>query len=410
MQIKTASGLTPSGLPSQVQFCSKCVISNQKPISSIESQHSINHVKQTTAFTGGICDACRWAEAKESSVDWDQREEELRALCDVHRKTNGEHDVIVPASGGKDSRYVAHMLKHQYQMNPLTVTWRPHQFTQVGLDNFFSLIDNGFSNVLVSPPGNVQRKLTRLAFKNIGHPFQPFIVGQRAVAPHLAQQKGIKLIFYGENVAEYGNRIADNYSPLMDPSLYCCFDFNDRTLEHYMLAGVPLTSIVEDHKISVKDLESYKSPSIAEIEATGIQVHYMSYYRKWVPQENYYYAVEHTGFIPNASRKSGSYAKYAGIDDLLEDLHFYMQLIKFGMGRCTWDAAQEVRTGKLEREEAVSLVRKYDCEAPRENLGALLEYLCMSEQEFWEVVDSFRSDHLWSKTQNGDYFLTNPVN
>ena len=77
-------------------------ISNQKPISSIESEHSVKHIKQTTAFTDGICDACRWAEAKKTSVDWHEREEELQALCDLHRSTNGEHDVIVPASGGKD--------------------------------------------------------------------------------------------------------------------------------------------------------------------------------------------------------------------------------------------------------------------------------------------------------------------
>ena len=166
------------GLPQTVEFCSRCVISNQKPLSSIESKHSVNHAKQTTRFTNGVCDACRWAEAKESSVDWQKRGKELQALCDIHRKANGEHDVIVPASGGKDSRYVAHLLKHKYQMTPLTVTWRPHLFTQIGLDNFFSLIDNGFGNVMISPPGDVQRKLTRLAFKNLGHPFQPFIVGQ----------------------------------------------------------------------------------------------------------------------------------------------------------------------------------------------------------------------------------------
>tara|TARA_B100001057_G_scaffold172227_1_gene173005 strand:- start:249 stop:1481 length:1233 start_codon:yes stop_codon:yes gene_type:complete len=409
MENKSPVGPGMYGLPHKVEFCSECVISNQKPISSIESQHSVNHQKKTTTFTNGVCDACRWAEAKKTSVDWQQREEELQALCDMYRKKNGEHDVIVPASGGKDSRYVSHLLKHKYQMNPLTVTWRPHLFTQIGLDNFFSLIDTGFANVMVSPPGDVQRKLTRLAFKNLGHPFQPFIVGQRSVGPKLALQTNIKLVFYGENVAEYGNRIEDNYSPLMDARLYTCFDFHKHNLEKYILAGETLAAIVSEHEISLRDLESYKSPSLSEVETAGIQVHYMSYYRKWVPQENYYYAVENTNFVPNSGRKSGSFAKYAGIDDQLEDLHFYMQLIKFGMGRCTWDAAQEVRTGKLERHEAVSLVRKYDCEAPTEHLDALLDYLSFSEQEFWETVDSFRPRHLWTKDASGQYSLTEPV-
>ena len=96
----------------------------------------------------------------------------------------------------------------------------------------------------------------------------------------------IKLVFYGGNVAEYGNRIEDNYSPLMDPHLHTCFDFNEHNLDSYMLASKTLASIVSNHDIALRDLESYKSPSFEEVETAGIQVHYMSYYRKWVPQEN----------------------------------------------------------------------------------------------------------------------------
>ena len=86
-----------------------------------------------------------------------------------------------------------------------------------------------------------------------------------------------------------------------------------------------------------------------------------------------------------------------------------MQLIKFGMGRCTWDAAQEVRTGKLERDEAVALVKKYDGEAPLDSLGPLLDYLSISEPEFWKIVDSFRPKHLWTRETDGTYALMKTV-
>ena len=46
------------------------------------------------------------------------------------RKDNGEYDVIVPASGGKDSMYVSHILKHKYNdESSLTVTWAPNIWT-----------------------------------------------------------------------------------------------------------------------------------------------------------------------------------------------------------------------------------------------------------------------------------------
>ena len=132
--------------------------------------------------------------------------------------------------------------------------------------------------------------------------------------------------------------------------------------------------------------------------------------RKWVPQENYYYAAEKTGFILNPKRRDGSYSRYAGLDDVMEDLHFYMQLIKFGMGRCTWDAAQEIRSGKLERDEGIALVKKYDQERPKEYLNEILEYLEMDLDEFEDVIDSFRPHHLWTEDEAGKFRLTTTIN
>ena len=390
------------GLPEKVVFCRKCVISNQRPVSQTESSHSVNDYKSTTRFQDGVCDACRWAEMKEA-INWQERNQALMELCDRYRSGSGDYDVIVPASGGKDSRYVAHLLKHEFGMHPLTVTWKPHIYTDVGLANLFSMIDAGFANVLVSPDGSVQRRLSQLAFRNLGHPFQPFIVGQRMVGPKEAIKQDVKLVFYGENVAEYGNRIEDNLSPLMRTELFTCFDFDwdTNSVEKHMLAGIPLIELVRRHQFTKNDLLPYRSPSMADIEKYGIEVHYMSYYKKWIPQDNYYYAVEHTGFQPNPTRRDGSFSRYAGIDDVLEDLHYYMQVIKFGMGRATWDTAQEVRTGKLEREEAVTLVRTYDQEPPTRYRDEILRYLNLSIDEFDDCLDQFRSQHLWEKSDNG---------
>jgi hypothetical protein len=66
------------GLPKEVKFCKKCVISNQRPASTVEHKHTIDSKKVTIAFDDeGVCDACRNAEAKERLINWDNREEEL---------------------------------------------------------------------------------------------------------------------------------------------------------------------------------------------------------------------------------------------------------------------------------------------------------------------------------------------
>ena len=191
------------GLPSQVTFCQRCVTSNQKPISAVEFQHTAASVKQAIHLDEtNICDACRVTE-KKVSIDWRAREEELRALCDKHRSTDGSYDCLVPGSGGKDSFVAAHMLKYKYGMHPLTVTWAPHVYTEWGWRNFQRWIHAGFDNYLCTPNGRVHRLLTRLAVENLFHPFQAFILGQKSLAPKMAVLHQIPLVFYGENEAEY---------------------------------------------------------------------------------------------------------------------------------------------------------------------------------------------------------------
>jgi N-acetyl sugar amidotransferase len=380
-----------------VSFCKRCVISTLRPTSTIESKHVRNEKKPTTFFDQyGVCDACRWTEIKETKIDWEKREHELLILCDKYRSNTGNYDVVVPVSGGKDSMYVAHVLKNKYKMNPLTITWSPHLWTETGLKNHQNLIKSGFDNILLSPNGEVHRQLTRLAFLNIGHPFQPFILGQRSVGPKIALQYGVKLIFYGENVAEYGNNIEDNYVPTMDPALFTCWDIDNQKT---MLSGMSIADLSNRENISRADLLAYKSVSRQEVETNGLEVHYMSYYRKWVPQENYYYAMKNTCFEPSPTRTIGSYSKYSGLDDKVEWFHYYMMYIKFGMGRATADAAQEIRTGKITRDEAVALVRKYDGEFPEQHLDDLLEYIGLSRDEFFVALDSFRPKNLWEKKE-----------
>lgn len=200
------------GLPREVKFCKKCVMSNQRPMSEVEFKHNINTKKKTLVFDEeGICDACRANEKKEA-IDWTKREEELLQLLDKYRSKDGSYDCIVPGSGGKDSAYQAHVLKYKYGMNPLTVTWPPILYTEYGYKNWKNWIDSGFDNLSFNRNGKVMKLLTKLGIENLMHPFQTFMLGQKNLAPKLALKYKIPLIFYGENEAEYGNPIADNTS------------------------------------------------------------------------------------------------------------------------------------------------------------------------------------------------------
>ena len=156
------------GLPEEVRFCTKCVMSNQRPTSAIEFKHTKDSKKTTMNFDeDGVCDACRTAEIKDN-IDWGMREEELIKLLDKHRKNDGSYDCLVPGSGGKDSVYAAHVLKYKYGMHPLTVTWPPILYTTYGYENFKNWLDiGGFDNISFNRNGKVMKLLTKISIENL---------------------------------------------------------------------------------------------------------------------------------------------------------------------------------------------------------------------------------------------------
>ena len=404
------------GLPQQVAYCTKCVISNQRPNSAVEYAHTKASLKKTIHFDDhGVCDACKVAEQKHNTIDWQAREEALRELCDRHRKHDGSYDCIVPGSGGKDSFYAAHMLKYKYGMHPLTVTWAPHVYTPWGWDNFQSWIHAGFDNLLSTPNGRIHRLLTRLAVENLFHPFQAFMFGQKNLGPKMALLHDIPLVFYGENEAEYGNPIADTNSAKRDWSYFTTDDPSK-----VYLGGTSLADLRDQFGVEKVELQPYMPADPAQVEKKRVEVHYLGYYLKWHPQSAYYYSVEHGGFKASPERTPGTYSKYNSIDDRIDDFHYYTTFIKFGIGRATYDAAQEIRSQDITRDEGVALVNKFDGEFPDRFADEIFRYLSLSESEFPGVsdvfgqpvmdrayfdnlTDSFRSPHLWKR--DGDTWV-----
>ncbi len=392
-------------LPKEVIFCKECVISNQRPSSVVEFKHSLKDNKPTIFFDDdGICHACKYSKYKNNVINWNDRENELLKLLDKYRKNNGGYDVIVPGSGGKDSVYASHILKYKYGMNPLTITWAPHKFTEVGWQNFQNWSNiGGLDNILFTPNGKLHRYLTKVSFLNLLHPFQPFILGQRIIGPLFAAKYNVSLVMYGENQAEYGNNIKENEKPTMDEKFY-----TTDNPENIKFGGMKIDEICKETNFKYNEFDSYIPKNKSFFQDKKIKVHYLGYYLKWDPQECFFYASEHTEFQSNDQRTEGSYSKYSSIDDKIDPFHYFTTLIKFGLGRASYDASQEVRNQRITREEAVSLVRQYDTEFPSRYYNEFLEYVDIDEDKFWEVVDNFRSDHLWTK-RNNSWVLKNTV-
>ncbi|HMO19701.1 MAG TPA: N-acetyl sugar amidotransferase, partial [Candidatus Melainabacteria bacterium] len=191
------------------------------------------------------------------------------------------------------------------------------------------------------------------------------------------------------------------------------------------IAGTSVEELISDYDVDANDLQPYMPSDPDLLSQKNIEVHYLGYYLKWHPQSCYYYAVENGNFEASPERTPGTYSKYNSIDDRIDDFHYYTTYIKFGLGRASYDAAQEIRSGDITREEGVSLVNRFDGEWPERFAEEIFRYLSITENDFpvasrnfgspamtkdyfLGLQDHFRSPHLWHY-QNGVWKLRHTV-
>ena len=371
-------------LPKKVVFCKKCVISNQRP--------------RIVFDKNGVCTACNYFEYK-AKINWKERENELLKLLEKYRSNDSNYDCVVPSSGGKDSAYVAHELKTKYGMNPLSVTWSPLKYTNIGLKNLNAYNDSGFDVVMGMPRGDIKKKMCREALIEMGDPFQGFIYGQVLFPVTIALNYGIRLIFRGENAeAEYGGSRESWDKKLLTFEEFKNVYFSNYDLDFWLKKG-----------FTKKDLAFFYPPDATGTKGKLCDSYFYGYFRNWSNHSNFYYASKHTGFTRNERRTEGTYTKYSSIDDKLDTFHHWFSLLKFAHGRCTSNAAREVREGYITREEAVALVNKYDNEFPSLYFKEFLEFTRLTEKEFWDIADSWRNINLWHM-QGNDWVKKFPVN
>ena len=231
--------------------------------------------------------------------------------------------------------------------------------------------------------------------------------GQKSLAPKMALLFNIPLVFYGENEAEYGNPISDSDKAKRDWSYFTSDDHSK-----IYLGGVSVADLKSQFGVDQNDLQPYLPADPNRIAEQKTEVHYLGYYLKWHPQACYYYSVEHGGFQASPERTPGTYSKYNSIDDRIDDLHYFTTGIKFGIGRATYDAAQEIRSADITRDEGVALVKRFDHEYPERFADEMFRYLSLPAPEFSKagkmfespimdreyfrlLTDQFRSPHLW---------------
>ncbi|MFA5637669.1 MAG: N-acetyl sugar amidotransferase [Anaerovoracaceae bacterium] len=359
-----------------MKYCTKCAMPDTRP--------------RLTFDENGICSACQWSEEKNISIDWDKREAELIELCNTIRGKN-KFDCLVPASGGKDSTYVAHKMKHTHNLNVLTVTITPPLETDLIQENMKSFLNKGYDNIKITPNPLIMKTINRIGFIEQGRPLLGWTSCLNTAMLQIATSMNVPLIMFGEEgESEYGGSNRLRYKPF--------YTIDDAT-ELYTYGNDPAQY---SKYFPANELVMWTFPTQEILQKHPVNIGHWSYFENWDPYNNFVFARDNYNMKPRRTRSIGTYTNYGQLDTPLYDLHAYMMYLKFGFGRCTQDACIDIRGGRISRKEAVKLIAKYDGESIDKYIPDYCDYFEMDIKEFEQIIDKHANKTLLKK-QNGKW-------
>jgi N-acetyl sugar amidotransferase len=363
----------------KMRYCKRCLQPDTRPGIVFDDEQ--------------ICFACRYEESK-ATIDWAAREAELKGFAEEAKaeakKRGNIYDCIIGVSGGKDSTFQAVYAKEKLGLNPLLINCMPDEITEVGQKNINNLNNLGFDIISIRPNPIVAKKLARKSFFERGNIIAASEYCLWASSYIMAVKFNIPLIIQGENAA-LTLGAAKNQEPTGNA-------FSVMQLE--TIRGASVDSFVDlSNNITEKDLFLYKIPTVEEMQAKGIKAIFLQYYtREWSQVTNADFAIARglTGRTDDL-HDLGRYRRYTALDCDLQIPNQMIKYLKFGFGYATDEICYDIREGRFSREDGKWYVNEYDGLCGDKYIQKACDYLSITKEEFWEVVDKYVNRDLFEK-------------
>ncbi len=347
----------------------------------------------------GVCYACLYEESKKK-IDWDKRFNDLLNIANWAKQQADDrgivYDSVIGVSGGKDSTFQAVYCKDKLGLNPLLVNCAPDEITEAGQKNIDNLNHLGFDIVSLKPDPTIAKKLARKSFFERGNIVMASEYCLWASAYIIADRFNIPLIVQGENAAlTLGAALNQEQSD----DAFGIVNLN--TLNGFNSADL----IDKDEGIDEDRLFFYSMPDIDGMVKKGIRAIFLQYYvKKWSQVYNADFSIARglTGRTDNLY-EIGRYRRYSGLDCDLIIANQMIKYLKFGFGFATDEACYDIREGRLSREDAIWYVNEYDGKCGEKYIKLACDYLSITEDEFWKVVNTYVNRDLFKMDENGQW-------
>ena len=337
--------------------------------------------RPNTVFTPeGICPACDYF-ARLKYVDWQERHEILLDLLSRFPRRPGKmFDCLIGVSGGKDSTRQALWVRDKLGLKPLLacLSYPPQQVTERGTNNISNLIELGFDVVISSPAPQTWQRLMREGFMSFTNWCKSTELALFSSVPQLAIHYGIPLILWGENP---GLQLGD-----LKTLGRTGYDGNNL---RYMntLTGGSLDWMLEAG-VNARSLLPYRYPTPDAFDQHGLQIVYLGWFLgDWSLVNNGMYAATCGLHIrEDTVANTGDLFGITSLDEDWVTLNQMIKYYKFGFGRVTDYVNEEIRLGRLTRDQGIELVTKYDDSCAPGYIASFCDYIGIGIDDFWAHV------------------------
>jgi N-acetyl sugar amidotransferase len=326
--------------------------------------------------TKGQCNVCDNIIVKDS-LDWTKRKSELGELIEEYRGKY-DYDCIVPFSGGKDSAWTLYYLVKHYKVKPLVVRF-DHGFLRPNLEeNTKKVLKKlGVDFHHFTPNWNVVKKLMLQSFLEKGDFCWHCHTGIFAYPMQVALKYNVPLIFWGEPSAEY-----TSYYSYDTPE-----EVDEKKFNRFINLGINAEDMLVrfEGDLDPRDIKPYTYPPLKDLRKLGYRSVCLGSYIPWNVKNQVKILEDELGWQGDEVENVPVQYSYEKIECYMQGVRDYIKFIKRGYTRPTHLASIDIRHNRMDRGDALDLIKEYEGKKPQ-SLQIFLDFLGITEKEFFDIA------------------------
>ncbi|MGV2989259.1 N-acetyl sugar amidotransferase [Vibrio sp. E150_011] len=314
--------------------CPKCHYPANHPFGLVITEHE--------------CSGCLTHKEK-NQIDWSLKAEELEETLRGYKKQHNKYDCIVPVVGDAEDYFTLSKVL-EAGLSPLVICVNDYFKNDIGWYNLHNLITHfDVDSFVFNPDMRVYKDLVRTSLRKFDHMMLPFLQLHTSFPIHVAYERKIPLIIWGQNQAvEQVGKFSHHDAAEMSR-------WSRR--EHDLFDVEAKCLIGNGAQVDERSLNYYRYPKTSALSRRGVRGLYLSNYMRWDPLSQNKSSVDF-GFHPEINSSSFDIYERSG-SSVYYGLHDVLKYKRVGYRKICDHVAREIRHGRLNDQEGMLINQAY---------------------------------------------------